>query len=223
MDIIKEIFDNFIYDSKKLLDFGFQKQKNTYTYNQLLSNKQFELKVIISDKNIKADVWDKDTNDIYTLVKVESAKGTFISKIKNEFETILYDIRNNCFTPDVFKTTTAKQLIKYIKDKYNNDLEYLWQKFPNNAIARRTDNKKWYIAFLTIKADKIGLKGNKEIEIIDIRMKPEDIDKLVDNKVYFTGYHMNKKHWITIPLNTNIDITKIKKLIDESFILAKEN
>lgn len=222
MDIVKEIFCTFDYDTQKLLDYGFNKQSNIYTYNQPLSNKQFELKVIIYNKDIKADIWDNDTNDIYTLVKVESAKGTFVSKIKNEFETILYDIRKNCFSPNIFKTPLAKKLIKYIKDKYNNDLEYLWQRFPNNAIARRSDNKKWYILFLTVAGNKIGLKDNKEIEIIDIRMEQAKIDKIIDNKTYFAGYHMNKKHWITIPLDTNIDIATIKKLIDNSFVLAKK-
>lgn len=220
MDIIKDIFDNFIYDSKKLINFGFKEQDNTYTYSQPLPTEQFEFKMLISNQKIIADIWDKDTNDIYPLVKVENARGTFISKIKNEFETILYNIRDNCFTLDIFKTATAKKLITYIKNKYNNDLEYLWQKFPNNAIARRTDNKKWYIAFLTVKGNKIGLKDNKKIEIIDIRMKPEDIEKRIDNKNYFASYHMNKKHWITIPLNTKIDLATIKKLIDESFMLA---
>lgn len=60
------------------------------------------------------------------------------------------------------------------------------------------------------------------IEILDLRMKPEDIETIVDNKKYFPGYHMNKKHWITICLDGTLPVEEIYVHLDESYHLAKK-
>ena len=43
------------------------------------------------------------------------------------------------------------------------------------------------------------------------------INKLIDNKVFFKAYHMNKNNWITINLDSNIDFNYLCKLIDDSY------
>ncbi len=37
----------------------------------------------------------------------------------------------------------------------------------------------------------------------------------------FAGYHMNKKHWITIKLDGSVNINEIYELIDNSYNLSK--
>ena len=65
----------------------------------------------------------------------------------------------------------------------------------------------------------MGIDSNKEVEILNIRNNKENI---VDNETIFLGYHMNKKNWISIILNNNISTKDIIKLLDNSYILAKE-
>ena len=119
------------------------------------------------------------------------------------------------------KSYQAKKLIEYIKLKYNNELEFLWEKYPQNAIVRRKDNAKWYALFLTIPKQKLGFDDKNVCEIINL--KANDIDKIVDNKSVFPGYHMNKKHWITIILDNKVPLDFIKNKIDKSYILAKNS
>lgn len=52
------------------------------------------------------------------------------------------------FEPNVFKSVYAKELIEYVCSTYGDELEFLWQKFPDNAIWRRKDTGKWYGALL---------------------------------------------------------------------------
>lgn len=52
-------------------------------------------------------------------------------------------------------------------------------------------------------------------------MDQEKIGKIVDNERYFAGYHMNKKHWITIKLDGSVNINEIYELIDNSYNLSK--
>lgn len=93
---------------------------------------------------------------------------------------------------------------------------------PNCAIWRRKDNKKWYGALMVISAKKIGLPSNEPIEILDIRFDTNELPNKIDNKAFFAGYHMNKKHWLTLLLNGDTDDKELFRLVHESYRLAKK-
>lgn len=171
--------------------------------------------------NIESTIYDLEAEDLYTLYLVESAKGEFVGKIKKEYEHILTNICNQCFYTEVFKSSDAKKIISYCEEKYKDKLEFLWEKFSDNAIIRRKDNQKWYIVFASISKNKLGLDSNERVEIICFRMEPSKIDEIVDQKRYFRGYHMNKKHWVSIILNESIKEEEIYQRIDDSYLLAK--
>ncbi|MDO5561736.1 MAG: MmcQ/YjbR family DNA-binding protein [bacterium] len=120
----------------------------------------------------------------------------------------------------VFKSELAQQIIEYVKKKYNGELEFLWKKFPRNAIWRNQRNRKWYGALLVVEKKKIGINEEGEIEIIDLLAQPEKIEKLIDGEKYLTGYHMNKKHWLTIKLDGSVNLKKICDFIDQSYQLT---
>lgn len=220
---MEEIFENKRADTKALLSFGFVESKKAYKYSCPLLNGQFRLELtVFKDGKILTDVFDTATNEIYAPVKVFGAKGAFVKKIKDECGKILNDIAKKCFTFGIFKSDYTKKVIDYIKKKYKDEPEFLWEKFSTNAIFRRKDNAKWYAALLNIHKSKIGLESDEFVDIIDLKIEPDELDKLIDNKKYFAGYHMNKKHWFTVCLDGSVDIKEICALIDKSYVLAKK-
>ena len=108
----------------------------------------------------------------------------------------------------------------YVKEKYGTTEEYPWEKYKE-YFALKTKNDKWYALFMNVSSDVLKLEKEGNVDILNLKNKPEIIEKLIDNKTYFPAYHMNKKHWITILLNNNIDIELIKMLIDDSYELTK--
>ena len=108
-----------------------------------------------------------------------------------------------------------------MKEKYNDELEYLWKKFPDNAIVRNKKNKKWYLLIMTIDESKLIENKSGKIEVIDIRYQKDEIESIIDNIKVFPGYHMNKKSWITIKLDGTAEIEDIYKLIDNSYNLTR--
>ena len=113
-------------------------------------------------------------------------------------------------------------LLGYLRQKYRHEPEFLWEKFPDNAIVRRTDNKKWYAAVLTVAAGRPGLDNAAAAEILDLRGRPEDMEKLLDRQKFFPAYHMNKKHWYTVFLDDSLSDEELCRRTDESFLLAKK-
>lgn len=205
----------------KLLSYGFESSDNGYVYCCNLSDVQMKLTVTVTaDGKVYTDISDS-FGDEYVLHRVADAQGTFVGSVRMWTEAVLDDISDRCFESDVFKTEQAKAVIDYVCEKYGDELEFLWQKFPDNAVWRRNDTAKWYGALMTVSARKLGIESDENIEIIDLRISPEDMKKTIDNKKYYPGYHMNKKHWYTICLDGSVSTEEICRRIDESFLLAK--
>ena len=216
------IFKNKSCNFEKLIEFGFIKNDNMYSYETTLKSSGFKMNVHITETGkTSAEVLDTDLNEPYTLHLASGAVGEFVGNIKAEYEAVLTEIAESCFEPDVFKTNLAKEIISYIRNTYGDELEYLWEKFPDNAVVRRSDNKKWYAAILTVSRSKLGFESDEKVEVIDLRMKPEEVEK-IDKVKILPGYHMNKKHWITVVLDGTVPIEEIINLIDKSYVLAKK-
>lgn len=214
-------FQKRIANTEKLLAYGFMHSDTGYRYDTDIAEGQFRLTIWISGNgDVQTQVIDKETGDEYILHRTAKAAGAFVGMVKADYEAVLTEITEKCFEPDVFKSKQAKQIIAHVREKYGDELEFLWKKFPDNAIWRRKDTSKWYGALLTVSARKLGLDSDEMIEIIDLRMKPEDIVGIVDNKKYFPGYHMNKMHWITICLDDSVDMNEICDRIAASYQLA---
>ncbi len=213
---MNDIFKNKKVNLKKLADFGFVDN----VYKTEIMNGEFILSVKINDKGeVLTELVEEDSGEFYTLHLVEYVQGSFVGQVKEEYEKVLSDIAEKCFDNDIFKFEYSKLVIKYAKEKYGDNVEYLWEKFPDNAVCRRKDNKKWYFAILTVGKDKLGFESKEKVEVIDLRAPTEEIEKLVDNKKYFAGYHMNKKHWLTIILDGSVLIDEIYERIDKSYNL----
>ncbi len=219
---LKNDFENKFINFEKLLKYGFYRKENSYYYENNIYDNHFKVAIEISKEKQISKVIDLSTDEEYILVDIKNSSGEFLGQIKEEYENILNDIIENCTNPNVFKSSQAKEVIKYIKDKYNDDLEYLWKKFPNNAIWRNNDNNKWYGALLVLEENKLGIDSDKIIDIIDLRYQKDHIKEIIDNKKVFAGYHMNKDNWITIKLDGSVNIKEIYKFIDNSYKLSLE-
>lgn len=215
------LFKNKKANIEKFVGYGFLSNGGEYIYRKPILNGDFTVTVNLNaDGKISSEVVDAETGEIYTLHLVTGAVGSFVGQIRSEYEEILGDIAKTCFDHDVFKQKQTKELIEHVRNTYGDELEFLWEKFDDNAIWRRKDTKKWYAAILTVQKSKLGVKSDKAAEIIDLRIKPENMQPLIDNKLYFPGWHMNKKSWYTIILDGSVPTEEICRRIDESYILA---
>ena len=218
---IKDFIKDKKIDLKRLKEFGFKLIDNSYYYHTFLLKNQFKMTVKINlDNSIFAEIIDKETNEPYVLYLIEN-RGGYSEKVYKEYSEVLEKIKKKCFEDEIFKANYTKEVINYIKNRYGDELEFLWEKSPKNAVVRRKSTKKWYVAILTISKRKIGLDSNEITEVINLHNSEEEIKKLIDCKKYFPAYHMNKKHWCTICLDGTVELKKIYRMIDISYELAK--
>lgn len=220
--ITEEIFKHKVANFNKLAEYGFTKTTGGYVWQTNILDNQFSLTIAV-DKNsdVQTKLIETSVGEEYTLFLADDAIGDFVGKVKLAYQDVLTNIATACFEKQVFKSDYAKKLIEYVSKKFEDELEYLWEKFPDYAVWRRKDNKKWYGLLVTIPYSKLGLNSNQMVEAIDLRMSPDDVQKFVDGKTIFAGYHMNKTHWITICLDGSVPLETIKQYLDQSYMLAK--
>ena len=216
-------FGNKKIDPKKMKAFGFVRKRNTFTYATDIVNSQFQLTVTITEGGaVDARVIDSASKEEYVLHRTSGAVGSFVSSVRKEYDDIMEEIAAKCFETDVFKSDDARNVIQYVRNTYQDKVEFLWQRFPGNGVFRRKDSGKWYAALLIVSKRKLGLNSDEVINILDLKVDSKDIASVVDGKKYFPGYHMNKKHWITICLDGSVPIDEIFHRIDASYDLAEK-
>ena len=219
---IKDFIKNKKINFKKLKEFGFELIDNSYYYHTSLLKNQFKMSVKINlDNSIFTEIIDTETNEPYVLHLLEIKRSGYSEKIYKAYSEILEKIKKVCFEDEIFKANYTKEIVAYVKNKYGDELEFLWEKSPKNAVVRKKSSNKWYAVILTIPKRKIGLESDEVIEGINLHNIPKEIEKLIDYKRYFPAYHMNKKHWCTICLDGTIELKEIYKKIDISYELAK--
>ena len=217
----KNELKNKTINYKKLLEYGFKKEKEVYVYTKDICDNQFKVVVSFSENKNFSKLIDNASDDEYILVDVQNSVGEFVGKVRNEYENILNDILEKCAEIEMYKSSQSKKVINHIKKKYDNDLEFLWD--DENAICRNKINQKWYIVFMKISESKLNLPSENEVEVLDLKYQKNKTDEIVDNEKIFPGYHMNKSSWITVKLDNSLDTKTILNLIDNSYSLSVGN
>lgn len=193
-----------------LIKNGFVKENDNYVLEEKLDDENFKIIVNIG-KDSFTKLIDLESNLEYSLVDVLESNGSFVGRIRKKYENKIKEIVDKCVSNQLLL------VISYIKEKYNDELEYLWDNLPDCAIWRHKENNKWYGLIMNIEENKLGIDSKRKVDVINLKCL-----NVVDNINIFPGYHMNKKYWVTIILDGRLDINTIYELIDKSYEVTKK-
>lgn len=217
MTIEEKIFCKSSIDSKKLKKYGFEKSDNLWIYNKTFHNKDFKAVIKIDSKGkISGDVYDTNTEDIYFPLRVESMETGFAGEVRSEYEEILRDIKIKCCKNSFFQHSQTNRLMHQIYLQYGDNPVFPWESHSAYGVFKNPDSKKWYALIMNINKNKLDKKLDGEIEVVNIKLKEENVAKLQKEQGFYPAYHMNKKSWITITLDDTISDNLLYTLIDES-------
>ena len=212
-----EIFDKNIFNSKLAIAYGFSKVGDYYILQSDIDVENFNVIVKIGNDSFEANVIELPFNEEYILFNVLDSKGKIVSKIRKKVNELIEDIVKSCFKSLDYR----KLLLDYVKEKYGTIPEEPWED-NNHATIKTTNSKKWYGIFMYLPYKTLGLDKSGKIDVLNVKLNPELIESLIDKKHFFPAYHMNKKYWITILLDSDMDMDLVKSLIDESFKLVEK-
>lgn len=113
----------------------------------------------------------------------------------------------------------AAALLSYCQRVYGTAAAHPWQKYPQYAVLRHQSGK-WYAGIFSLPRQTLGLPGDGEIDVLNVKCPPELVGSLRLTPGFLPAYHMNKEHWITILLDGSVDRETICRLLDQSYELT---
>lgn len=223
MNIENEIFKKTRLNINTLIPYGFIKNKKHYEYSKIFMN-SFRADIMINEEGlVKGKVYDLNIEDEYVNFRIENQVGEFVNSVREEYKNILKDIRKHCFEKLYFTTEQANRITKKIIEKYHDEPEFAWDKFPDFGIFRNSNNQKWYGLIMNIDKSKIDKDSTGKVEVINVKLNNIEIPNLLIEKGFYPAYHMNKKNWITIILDNTLPDEDIMKYVNISYEYTEIN
>lgn len=215
-----EIFRAYQFNSKKAKEYGFVENQGVWTYSSTILQGDFLMMVTVEDGDLSFQVYDQETGDLYPQVHMESMRGTFVGSVREACLEELFDIRKACFEVQEFLCPQTKRIMAFIQEKYGNQLEYLWDKSPDTAVLRHEDNQKWYAILMRIPWDRLD-KGREGL-VEAVNLKHDQVADLLSQNGIYPAFHMNKRYWISLPLDDTLTDEKVLELFERSWFLTSK-
>jgi len=223
--LIKEVVMDFSYllknhtvDNCALEKFGFTSEQDGRVYKEKICDGDFTAVAKITKDEFIVRLFDDGFSDEYTMINIDEASGGYVSYVRTEVQNLVDKIVKGCFV----SASLREYVLDYIKTKYGVCPEYPWEDMPLCCIFRNEQNQKWFGIIMDVAQEKLTGKGKNVIDVMNLKNDPKRILDLIDGKNIFKAYHMNKTHWFSVNLDKNINLDKLKQLIDESFDLVNK-
>ena len=192
----------------------------TYTMSPTVSAGAFRADITLSleAQTLSVHLFDTETGEKYALFDMPSSHGAFVASLREEVQKFIDDIKSKCFESKDLKD----DYISWIKNQFGAEPDFPWPDTPDYCVFR-CQNEKWFALVMRIKYKQLGLTGDEEVWVVNIKADQTEIPNLIDHKSIFPAWHMNKKHWITVLLTASTDFEKLCELTLKSYELVSKS
>ena len=215
-----EIFKAYQFNIKKAKEYGFVEKQGVWTYSSTILQGDFLMKITVEDSDLTFQVFDQETGELYPQVHMESMRGTFVGSVREACLEVLYSIRKACFEVQEFLCPQTKRIMAFVQEKFGNQLEYLWEKSPDTAVLRHEDNQKWYAILMRISWDRLDKGRDGLVEAVNL--KHDQVADLLSQNGIYPAFHMNKRYWISLPLDDTLTDERVLELFKRSWFLTSK-
>ncbi|WP_057490656.1 MmcQ/YjbR family DNA-binding protein [Streptococcus orisasini] len=229
MSLESDFFKKKRVKFETLLPYGFSKEGEEYVYKESFMNGDFEALINISAAGVVSGrVLDTDMGDDYLALRAEHQTGSFVGQVREAYAEILGKIAHACFEAQPFIEDQTNRLAQRLEQIYGDKYDHPFKKYPAFSSYRYPLNRKWYGLIMAIERGKLDLgeeKWDKEelrqqVEVINLKVKSDDLAELLTVPGIYPSYHMNKKSWISVVLDGTVTDEQLFSLVDNSRALV---
>lgn len=85
--------------------------------------------------------------------------------------------------------------------------DYPFDEDFETAVLRHADNHKWFALLMKVSRRKFGFDSDETVDIVNLKLPVEMFGSFDKADGVYPAYHMNKLHWISVPLPDATDET----------------
>lgn len=202
-------------EAKALRKFGFRKSKGVYTWTKALAG-ALEARFTLTEKKFSVQVLDPAEGEAYLPFELPGAEGNFVQGIREQVDQLVQEILTKCCTCQ----RQREQILAYVQQKYGTEPWYPWPEYPGHCPLKIPETGKWYGIVMTVTARQLGLPQPGNLDILNVKLPPDQVTELCDRKQFFPAYHMHKKYWLTVLLDGSVPLIRVEELLAASYALV---
>ena len=189
----------------------FPSQTEGFYFQVVSASKKLGLEIVALD----------DVNERYQLFDIPTTSSSIAQALREEASELAFQWMH----PEQSDIEEARQ--KWTKWMTENIVPYHDNPFEKtDAMGFMVEDKgKWYGLMMEVPLQKLGVASQANALILNVKIHPENKERLLSTDGVYEAYHMNKKHWISIALNVCTDDALIKECIYTSYkcVAKKDN
>lgn len=181
----------------------FSSQMDGFSFQVVSATRKQGLEIVALD----------EVNERYTLFDISTTSSSIAQALREEAEDLVFQWMH----PEQADIEEARQkwtkwIIEHIVPYHGNPFE------KTEAMGFMVEDKgKWYGLMMEVPLQKLGVASKANALVLNVKIHPEDKERLIATDGIFEAYHMNKKHWISIALNVCTNDALIKECIYTSY------
>ena len=212
------LLEQYDIDCQRAIAYGFSRTEAGFELKKELLDVGLYAIFVISGKRFEVNVFDAYTDEEYLPFNVADNITGFVTGIREQVEALVQEIKEKC----LLNSNMKLRLMEYCERKFGTEPEAPWEDSPDAYTFKTAKRNKWYALFMTIPYKSLGLAAKGTLDVVNIKLPPEKILDLIDRVHFYPAYHMNKKHWITIVLDKEVDEPLVQQLLEESYGLVEK-
>ena len=212
------LLEQYDIDCKRAIAYGFSRTEAGLELKKELPGVGLYAVFVIAGKSFEVNVFDADTDEEYLPFNVLDNITGFVTGIRGQVEDLVQEIKEKC----LLNSNMKLRLMEYCERKFGTEPEAPWEDSPDAYTFKTAKRNKWYALFMTIPYKSLGLVAKGALDVVNIKLPPAKVLDLIDRVHFYPAYHMNKKHWITIVLDKEVDEPLVQQLLDESYGLVEK-
>ena len=164
-------------------------------------------------------VYDDDTPEKadYVPFQAAAADGPYVSLVRERAQALLEDILRQGFVRDSLRD----QILAQARQEYGTEPCFPWAEYPGHCTLK-APNGKWYGLVMQVPYAVLGIGKAGRADVLNVKNLPEKIQALVDGEHFLPAYHMNKKYWLSVLLDSPAVLPQAQALLRESYALVAE-
>ena len=216
--MLYHLLEQYDIDCKRAIAYGFSRTEAGLELKKELPGVGLYAVFVIAGKSFEVNVFDADTDEEYLPFNVLDNITGFVTGIREQVEDLVQEIEEKC----LLNSNMKLRLMEYCERKFGTEPEAPWEDSPDAYTFKTAKRNKWYALFMTIPYKSLGLVAKGALDVVNIKLPPEKVLDLIDRVHFYPAYHMNKKHWITIVLDKEVDEPLVQQLLEESYGLVEK-
>jgi len=219
MSIESEVFKRRKISFDKLLAFGFSKVGEVYALNRVFYPNFIAVLTVSEAGKVHGSVRDAEFGDEYVNFRLDDC-AAFATGVKNSYISFLEEVRDATSDPLPFLTPQANRIASAVMEKYGVLPEFLWQRYPNYGVFRRSESGKWFGIIMDLDRSKVAHGEMGETDVLNLKADSR-VEEFISHGAY-PCFHMSQKYWVSLLLDDRVSDDEILEMLDWSYTLVKK-